>query len=286
MKTRLAFSLLVVAADLLFATRGKAVGGAVETMQDFRISSPDGKSGRIYIERASSRERAGDFPGAIADYSAAIQIEPKSGAAHYYRGLLYSAYRRFSEAIADFDVALRDEPKMAIAYIDRGNAHAGAGHTQQALADYDNAIRNVTNSTEGDVIQARAYMQKGEYARAAARFDQARRRSPRDDSVLNSFAWFKATCPNASVRNGAEAVQAATKGCEISKWKDGDLIDTLAAAYAESGDFVQAIKYQTQALAIRPFSAPDSLSQMQKRLRSYQAHKPFREEPKLRQSRS
>lgn len=284
MRIKLVTHLLAGLILLLMPSRSNGVGGALETMQDFRTSSPDGRSGQAYVDRGWRKEKAGDFSGAIADYSAGLAIQPKSVDVRFYRGLLYAAFGRFNEAIQDFDVALKEAPKRADIYLVRGDTHAQAVHKKEALADYDSAIRLATNSAPGDVIRARAYKEKGDYARAAAFFEQARRRSPRDDDVLNSFAWFKATCPEGAFRNGPEAIQTAMKACEITKWKDGEIIDSLAGAYAETGDFKQAIKYQIQALAIRPLAAPDLPAIMQKHLRAYQAHKGFREGPKLHQT--
>jgi tetratricopeptide (TPR) repeat protein len=281
MKAKSTAFLVGVAIYLLTVAQSQAVGGAVETLRDMQnATSPDHNSARIYVERALAKERAGDFPGAMVDYSAAIAIKPESGAAHYDRGLLYAAMARFNEAIADFDVALKALPNDADIYLNRAAAHAKAHHPKEALADYDGAIRNAPNSTEGVMIRAKASAEKRDFAKAAAWYDEARRRSPRNDRAQNGFAWFKVTCPDAAFRNGPEAVKAATKACELTKWKDSSPIDTLAAAYAELGNFNQATKFQMQALAIRP----DSLSQMQKHLRAYQARKPFREEPKLRKS--
>jgi serine/threonine-protein kinase len=256
--------------------------GAFESIQELRHStSPDGKSDQTYIEQASRKKASGDFAGAIADYAAAIAIEPKS-IAHYYRAWLYNRSGRFKEAIVDLDIVITQQPNSVAAYLERGAAHARLGETKQAVADYNKAIELAPNSTAGDLTRARAYAAMGDYAQAAARFDAARRRGPRDDKALNGFAWFRATCPNSSFRNGPEAVNAATKACEVTKWKDGHLIDTLAAAYAETGDFQQAMKYEAQAIASRPVSAPDTLSEMRQHLRAYQAHKPVRDEPKLR----
>jgi tetratricopeptide (TPR) repeat protein len=249
-------------------------------------SSPDGKTGSTYVERASRKEAAGDFIGAIADYGAAIALEPKSVTAHFNRGLLYSALGRSKEAILDFDAVIQQTSRDVDAYLGRGNAQAEMGHVKEALSDYDNAIRYALNTVDGNVIEAKAYFEKSDYSKAAARFAQGRQRSPRDPYVLNASAWFKATCPEGSYRNGKEAVEESAKACELSKWKNGDQIDTLAAAWAEVGDFNQAIKYQMQALATKPPAAPDSLKQMQKHLRSYQARKPFRQEPRLRKARN
>ena len=285
MKTKRLAALCLLLLFTLPVVRAVPPGGSSAGPNDFdrfnSASSPDGKSASNYVDRAARKEAAGDFAGAIADYTAAIRVEPKSIAAHFNRGCLLSASGRFKEAILDFDAVIREDSRASGAYLYRGHAHSKIGQRQAALSDYENAIQNASTTVDGDMVRARASFGKGDYAAAASLFAKAKRRSARDTDVLNSVAWFKATCPDGSFRNGREAVQESTKACEISKWKDGDLIDTLAAAYAETGDFVEAIKYQKQALASRS-RAPDSVSNMQRHLRLYQARKPVREEFKLR----
>ena len=69
----------------------------------------------------------------------------------------------------------------------------------------------------------------------------------------------------------------ATKACQLSEWKDIDALDTLAAAYAESGDFADAVKWQTKARDLAP---ANDKADLQSRLGLYQAHKPYRETEK------
>jgi cytochrome c-type biogenesis protein CcmH/NrfG len=98
------------------------------------------------------------------------------------------------------------------------------------------------------------------------------------ESALNSVAWIRATCSEDALRNGRRAVEEAIKACELTHWNQGACIDTLAAAYAESGDFDQAIRYEQQTLEITDEKDPRRKN-LQQRLALYKEHKPFREEP-------
>lgn len=288
MKIKLIAALFFALSFAFTGARAVPPGGSSAGPNDFdrfkSASSPDGRSASDYIDRGARKEAAGDFAGAIADYTAAIRLDAESVTAHFNRGYLFWATERYKEAIRDLDVVIRANPTAnARAYLYRGLAYADMGQRQAAISDFNNVLRTASTTVEGDMIRAEAAFAKGDYAAAAALFAKARRRSARDTGVLNKVAWFKATCPDAAFRNGPEAIQDSTKACEITKWRDGDLIDTLAAAYAETGDFAQAMKYQRQALASsRPHAAPNSLTEMQRHLRLYQARKPVREGSKLR----
>src|SRR5262249_49421907 len=69
------------------------------------------------------------------------------------------------------------------------------------------------------------------------------------------LAQLLATCPDDKVRDGKRAVQYATTACELTDWKVPSCLETLAAAYAEAGQFEEAIRYQTRALSDLTFAA-------------------------------
>ena len=75
--------------------------------------------------------------------------------------------------------------------------------------------------------------------------NRTKRYSPRG---YNAAAWLYATCPKEDIRNGGKALELALKGCDLSEWRDGGVVDTLAAAEAEAGDFDEAVKYERQAI--------------------------------------
>ena len=69
---------------------------------------------------------------------------------------------------------------------------------------------------------------------------------------MNNLAWLLATCPNPDLRDGQRAMQLAQRACELTEWKEHNLLDTLAAAYAQLGEFDRAIDYQTKAIELAP----------------------------------
>ena len=91
--------------------------------------------------------------------------------------------------------------------------------------------------------------------------------------VHNNFAWILATCPEASVRNGKEAVKHAKLG-DLTCWQD---LDTLAAAYAENGNFDESIKTISEAIEMAPKNAH---ARLYERKKLYSKHKPYRCQPK------
>jgi tetratricopeptide (TPR) repeat protein len=126
---------------------------------------------------------------------------------------------------------------------------------------------------------ARRYKELKEYTIAVGVLERAIALDPKDEWGYNELAWIKATCPDDSVRNGSEAVAAATKACELTEWKNWRFIDTLAAALAEAEEFKRAIQMQEQALRIgNPTEA--EVTAMKERLSLYQQSQPFRTKPK------
>jgi serine/threonine protein kinase len=90
----------------------------------------------------------------------------------------------------------------------------------------------------------------------------------------DEVAKLRATSFKDGERNGAEAVEYATKACDLTGWKDWSKIATLAAAYAEEADFEQAIRWQTKAIDMAPTNYWKRISKDW--LNSYQANKPRR----------
>jgi tetratricopeptide (TPR) repeat protein len=93
---------------------------------------------------------------------------------------------------------------------------------------------------------------------------------------LNGNAWRQATYPVAELRNGPEAIENATKACELTNWQNPEYVDTLAAAYAEAGDFAPAVEWQKKAIALLT-EEPRPRSDFEARLKLYESGQPAHE---------
>jgi tetratricopeptide (TPR) repeat protein len=236
---------------------------------------------RTYYDRAIAYADKGHYDQAIRDCTEAIRRRRPVEADYYYnRGIAYQAMGSLNEAMADYNEAIRLAPKDLRNYCGRASAFEDMGQFDKARADYDRATRFNPTNAPGYVMVGYANFANGNYRAAATDFEKAAQMSPRDYDALVSFAWFQATCPDDSLRNGKEALEKSKRACDLSRWQHSDAVDTLAAAYAEIGDFDNAVKYQTQAINMKGVYA-FKRKRMQERLELYRQHKPYRKESKL-----
>ena len=96
-----------------------------------------------------------------------------------------------------------------------------------------------------------------------------------DAATANHLAWILSTCPHAEVRDGARAVELATRACELTDYEAAYCVDTLGTAYAEAGDFEAAVKHGERAIEL---VEEDSREEYLGRVALYRAGKPFRVE--------
>jgi len=201
---------------------------------------------------------------------------PSTADEYYGRALAWAQKKEFRKAIADYTAAIRLEPKRAELFVGRGRAQAATGDLRRAFADLDLALRLDPKSDAAYSARAEAWKAKGDFARAKADYEDALRLQPKNVVVGCNFAWLLATCPDERLRDGRRAVKLATAGCEQMKWKEPELIDTLAAAYAETGNFDEARTREIRALKLA--AETDRILQgAAERLELYKLGKPYRE---------
>jgi tetratricopeptide (TPR) repeat protein len=221
----------------------------------------------------------GSGPDDLASYDKEVQRYPTNSRAYDRRGWARGVKGQLDGAISDFNEAIRLNPSDATAFGLRGKAFLDKGELDKAVSDLTEAIRLDPNEALAFQNRGSTYSKMGEFRKALDDRNEAIRLAPQDGKACNSLAWLLATCPDASVRNGTNAVEAARRACELEAWKTWYWIGTLGAAYAESGDFQQAIEYQKRAMNMSGLTDSDR-SDAQKRLALYQQGKPYHETAK------
>jgi len=129
---------------------------------------------------------------------------------------------------------------------------------------------------------AEIHVSRGEYAEAISDYETAVRVDPDHAIALNNLAWLRATCLVAECRDGVKAVEEATKANKLTNWKKAHYVGTLAAAYAETGDFDSAVKQQKKAMDLlteEEGEEEELRGDFEERLKLYQSGKPYRERP-------
>jgi tetratricopeptide (TPR) repeat protein len=129
-----------------------------------------------------------------------------------------------------------------------------------------------TALTNRGLVQSR----RGEWQRALEDYGEAVRLEPKFAGAHNNLAWLLATCPVDSLRDGELALEHATRACDGSGWSNPSCLGTLAAAYAEVGDFGQAVHWQQRALADSAYRQTYGAEVVRARLRLYEQGLPCR----------
>ncbi len=121
-----------------------------------------------------------DLDRAIADFSKAIQLDPKYAIAYNNRGVAYRDKGDFDDAVADFSDAIRLDPNYAFAYGNRGIAYYDKKDLDRAIADYNDVILLDPKSAAAYRNRGLAYLYSGNLAKALADVSQASEIDPKD----------------------------------------------------------------------------------------------------------
>lgn len=277
-----------------------------------RMLALDPKDTEALQQRALEKYTMRDPAGAMADMNAAIKIGPKDPANYLARANLYFEEGNNARTSADIETALLLDPNNIKTIQMRATYYLRTGQLDKAIADASRIIALMPESTLGYRIRETAYDSKGDWNDAIADISEIIRREPGNadayanraglevdtgqthlarqdfehvaqlnpDSLddLDQAAWAMSTSMHPEIRDGKTAVVLATKACRLSGWNDSTHLVTLAAAYAETGDFAQAVTYQAKAMEA-PFGNHDAdqMALMRQQLELYNRHQPYRE---------
>ncbi len=216
-------------------------------------------------------EAVESFITALRYISTPWTVRNNIGNVHLDRG-------RFDEAVVEYQHALRLKPDFIEAAYNLGRALASQGRNVEAIRQFQETLRFAPNYAPAHFQLGLLLAQTGDKAGALEHWRAAARLSPDWLSPLNSLAWVLATDSEASFRNGQEAVALAERAARLTRFRRFDVLDTLAAAYAENGRFAEAAQTAQKALELAGESGNEKLTgEIRKRLEAYQTGRPWRE---------
>ena len=234
---------------------------------------------------AYALQQEGKLDDAILQLREALRYAPAASGIHLQLSSILAQKGLLDEAMAESSTALRLKPddlaahdNLADLLVRQGESLARRGKFDQAKADYQAALDLKPDSPEAHSQLGAILAEAKDMSGALAHWRQALRLKPDWLELMNNLAWALASYPDPKIRNGAEAVQLAERACALSGSNSPPYLDTLAAAYAETGRFADAAAALEKAIALaQAASDTNAAAKFRTRLELYQAQRPYRE---------
>lgn len=247
------------------------VDKAVEYFTTAIENSPTSQS---YHHRGIAHAALGQFQKAEEDFSGAIQRDAANIPAYNERGNARRELGKLDEAIADFDEVIRQGVQHPAVFTNRGLARHDQGKYDEALPDYNAAIAIDAKFAPAWEAGGSTRQAQGNLPKAISNFRRAIELDDSFDRAHNNLAWILATTSDDQLRDATQAIQHATKACELVAYTDAGYLDTLAAAMAEAGRFDEAVKRAKEAIEK---ATTEQKPAIEMRLRLYEAGQTYRE---------
>ncbi len=189
------------------------------------------------IDEATQLDGKGKNDKALAKWKRAAAIEPKNAKVQDGLGLSLYAHGETTEGLEHLRHAVRINPLSFETHYMLGRFMLDQGRTEQALPELKTAIEIRPHFAAGEEALASADEHLGKDEEALAHWRKALEIDPSRVSATLGEAWLLSTTPDGSLRNGPEALSLASSARNLVSGDDPDVLDTLAAAYAENGQF-------------------------------------------------
>jgi tetratricopeptide (TPR) repeat protein len=215
-------------------------------------------------------------------YQTVIERNPQNWEAHievgralFDKGMLDQASAHFKKAL---EINPDDRSSSRRAHNGLGNVLLKKGRVDEAISDFEKALESDPNYAAAHTSVGSAYHRKGLLKESIAHYQRSVALLPRAASAHNNLAWMLATCSDPSLRNGPQALALAQRANHLSNGSNPVFLRSLAAAYAENGQFSEAVATAQRALQISSKTTRRDLAQaIQNELKLYETATPYHE---------
>jgi tetratricopeptide (TPR) repeat protein/4-amino-4-deoxy-L-arabinose transferase-like glycosyltransferase len=225
---------------------------------------------------ASARKAQGDYEDAEEALREAIRLAPLDASILNDLGILYAETDQLEKAIGRFLEAVKLDPFYFDAMRNLAVGLESAGRDQESTYYYEKAV--ALNDRDASVIYrlATRYGLAGRYREAVSALYRAIELQPDNAGWLGALAWIRATHPDASLRDGREALALAARAVSNVDEGEPSALVVLAAAYAEVGRMGEARNAISRALQGMS-GDPEMLTSLKEQQQAYLADRPFRD---------
>ncbi len=219
----------------------------------------------------------GKIDEAIKCYQTALRKEPEMAEAHFNLGILHLSMKHLpEEAFTNFQNALQYNPDFANTIVAIADKLAKKERTDRAIALIELILEKVPDCSLAHYNLGLILTKTGKTDQAAKNFKKAISLQPDDARYLNSLAWILATNPKSTTQEIKEAIKLASRAVKLTDGKIAQPVDTLAAAYAATGDFTKAIENAEKAIELAG-DDEDLKKEINGRIKLYKANRPYRQ---------
>ena len=232
----------------------------------------------LYL-RAAVYVEMKEFKKALRDVNKALGIDFSFTEAIRLKALIYIQDKKFPEAVRLLEKLRSQEP-------DDEAIVAQLAYTMAQNDDFAGGMKRIDDLLEkkpGNLALLRGkadmFLMYGKWSEAIAAYEMILQDHPNDSGTLNNFAWLLATSPDDSVRVGEKSLKLATQAAEKTNYRESYILSTLAAAYAENGQFDEALAWSEKAVAMAEKDGEERLDDLKNELESYKKKEAWRETP-------
>jgi tetratricopeptide (TPR) repeat protein len=207
-----------------------------------------------------------------------LAVTSKNDVAENNLGIILLGRGQVDEAISRLQTAVDLRPENAAAHDNLAKAFLQNGQVADAMVHYRKLLEIQPENVESRNILGTVLVQQGLVREAIEQWQETLAIQPENGNAKSNLAWVFATYPDGSVRNGTKAIQLAEQALQLSGGTNPIILRTLAAAYAESGRFAEAIDTAQQGFELATKQGNTGLAnEFRSYISLYRAGEPLRD---------
>jgi tetratricopeptide (TPR) repeat protein len=240
-----------------------------------------------HVNLANLLYSLGETERALRHYDAAMRIKPDSPDARTARAALHNNLAltaanagKHDEAARHFQTALQSDPNTGAVHHNFAITLLKLDRPDDAIAHLRRAVHLMPHFADSHMLLGRTLAQRGKLLEARDALLHGFQTAPKHLGLANELAWFFATCPDDTLRDNSLALRLAENLARATQRNSPQILDTLAAAYADAGRFEDAASVAEEAAKLAEAQSQTELAaEINSRLALYRQTKPYRATP-------